>query len=816
MKLFESTWSQNIPEVLPIVPTIDVVTFPHMIIPLLIVDEKIIAGIQQAMNSGNKLVLVVACKKQGNITNSIGSEDLFSVGTVSNIIRVIPLPEGGIKVLIQGIVRASITNITIDDILMASVNPIKYNDELDSSESIQEKILFIKKLVENLNETGSISEDFHSLLSKMTQPDKIADFILSHLTLSINELQKLLEVKSYIEFFEISAGLLIREAEITKINQNIKNKARESISNAQKEFYIREQIRALKEEIGDEEENIDDFIQKLQNIKDFISKEAYKEIHRSINRLEGMPSESAEAGVLKSYLECIFDLPWNLETIDNDNLLNAKEILDKEHYGLSHAKDRILDFLSIRILCKKKSSTIICFHGPPGVGKTSLAQSIANALGRNFFRISVGGMKDEAEIRGHRRTYVGAIPGRFIKGIRQAQSNNPVIIIDEIDKMGAEFKGDPASAMLEVLDYEQNHSFHDYYLGIPFDLSKCFFICTANNIQNIPHPLLDRMELIELSSYTFDEKLNIASKYLLKKALLETGLIEKGLEISDEILGEIINSYTYEAGVRDLDRWIKKLVSRIARIYLETGFLEKITKENLEKYLGCPRYIGSKQHEIDKVGVSCGLCWTAYGGEIIHIETVLTSGNGKLILTGQLGDIMKESAHTAMSYIKSNYLKYGIDEKIFSNFDIHVHVPAGGIPKDGPSAGCAILISLLSAITKKPINCKYAMTGEIDLQGHVLPVGGIKEKVLAAKKNLINNVILPFNNKYDVSDNKDYFDNINIIYASDINEIIDILLEFNNIKNEEKEERVESLSDIVEGALEIIEENILPENEICI
>lgn len=813
MKLFENILNQSIPEKLPIIPTMDVVAFPNMIIPLLIIDEKIINGIKNSINSGGKLVVIVACKKQTDPNKAIGTEDLYNIGTVASIIRMIPLAEEGSKVLIQGLCRVKLSDINMSDTLTANIEQIKYIKNNESIKLIEEKVTYIKSIIDELSKNGSINVDFSSIISKMNNVDKISDFILSHLTLSVEELQRLLEANSYSEFFDLSAEFLVRESELSKINQTIKNKARESISNAQKEFYIREQIKALKEEIGEEEVCINGFKKKLSDIKNYLIEESYKELSKTINRLETMQQESAEANVLRTYLEYVFDLPWNNETLDNEDIINAKMILDEEHYGLKNIKERILDFLSVRMLSKKVSSQILCFYGPPGTGKTSLAQSIAKSIGRKCIKIAVGGMKDEAEIRGHRRTYVGAIPGRFIKGLKQAQTKNPLIIIDEIDKIGQEFKGDPAAALLEVLDYQQNSNFYDYYLGIPFDLSNVFFVATANNIDNISSPLLDRMELIQLSSYSYDEKKSIANKYLLKKIIKESGLDSKNVNISEEIINKIITEYTYEAGVRDLERWLKKLCFRIARIYLETGNIPEISEESIEKYIGPSRFIKNVKTQVNKIGVSLGLCWTSCGGDVIYIESVILKGSGKLILTGKLGDVMKESAHTAISYIRSNFKKYSLTEELFINNDIHMHVPAGGIPKDGPSAGAAILISMLSALTKKQINHEYAMTGEIDLQGNMLPIGGIKEKIIAAKRLGLKIVFIPEKNKADVLESIEYFDGVEIIYVSKVEEIINSIFVERFIydiivKNDFETEKIYS-----EEIINLVESNKIAKNK---
>lgn len=804
MKLFETNLNQTIPDILPLIPTIDVVAFPHMIIPLLIVDEKIISGINTAISNGNKLVVIVACKKELNSNSlSIGAQDLYSVGTIAQIIKIIPDQDGSTKILIQGIARVKISDIKISSILSGTVSLLEYEKIEEEDPQYIEKITTVKTLIHNLSQINNFNKDINNVLSKTSQPEKIIEFILSHLTLSVQELQRMLEARTYIDSLNLAIEFLIRENEIFKIQQKAKSKARESMNNNQKEFYLREQIRALKEELGDNNEDIDNFKQKLYAVEDIFNEESFKEILQCINRLENMSIESAEAGILKTYLEYVFDLPWELETKDNNSIFKAKKILDEEHYGLHNIKERILDFLSVKQLSKNACSTIICLYGPPGVGKTSLAESIAKAMGRKSFRIAVGGMKDEAEIRGHRRTYVGAMPGRIIKGLRQTQSRNPVIIIDEIDKISSEFRGDPASALLEVFDYNQNHNFYDYYLGIPFDLSKVFFIATANNIENIPLPLQDRMEMISLTAYSLDEKKHIARNYLIKKGQKEAGLHLKNIIISDEIIDSIISNYTYEAGIRDLERYIKKLFYKLARIFIETNKIPEITHTNLDKFLGLPRYLKSEGTKINKAGISQGLCYTPCGGEVLYIETILVKGLGKFILTGQLGDVMKESAQIAYNLIKANSEHFDIDEQIFINYDIHIHVPAGAIPKDGPSAGVAIFSSILSAIKKIIIKSDYAMTGEIDLHGLVLPVGGIKEKILAAKKNGINNVLIPKNNRYDLLEIEHLVEGVNIIYINSIEEAMAYLLDSIVVKKE-----VES-KNISETIMDAIDKNII-------
>jgi len=766
----------KIPKALPVVPTMDIVVFPDMIVPLLVLDPKIINGINNAVET-SKLVLLLASKKQTNDElDSIGTKDLYNVGTVASIMRLIKIPEGGIKVLVQGICKAKVNNLSTEqNMLNACVAKIE-DSEQETEMEIKARINNIKELAEQISASGQIfSPDFHLILSKMNEPEKISEFIISHLNLDVKSAQDLLETTKKSELLDKVYILLSKEVEVANMQEKIKSDARESINQSQKEYYLREQLKAIKKELGEDDlEEIDELKQKLSEMP--VSDETKKEVMRQINRLEHTVPDSMEAAVIRNYLDWVFALPWTKETEDNLDISHAKKVLDEDHYGLKEIKDRILDFISIRKLKKDSNTPILCFAGPPGTGKTSLGKSIARCLNREYIRVSLGGVKDEAEIRGHRRTYVGAMPGRFIQGIRKAGSRNPVIVIDELDKIGADFKGDPASAMLEVLDPQQNKEFYDNYLGVPFDLSKVIFIATANNLGAISGPLRDRMEVINLSGYTIEEKLNIAKKHLVQKAVKDTGIENHKIKLGDDLLMDLITSYTKEAGVRQLDRTIRKLCSKEARSLVENNKLVAFNKKNVEKYLGPRLFLDEEALTKDEIGVTNGLAWTMYGGEIIKVEAVLLPGKGKLILTGQLGNVMKESAQAAMSYARAHHKEFEIDDKMFDSHDLHIHVPAGAIPKDGPSAGVTMLTSILSAFTQKPISSKYAMTGEINLRGDVMPIGGVKEKVLAAKRNKVPFVILPDKNKSDLMEEKKITNGVDIIWVNKANEVISKVL----------------------------------------
>lgn len=773
--LLKETTEEMIQELLPVIPTMDVVVFPHMIVPLLVLDERIINGINQSLDGSKKVLLLAAKKKIDDHQGAIGTKDLYDVGTVSSIMRIIKIPEGGVKVLVQGISKARVKEIITDDnILHVSIDPI--DDHEGTNDSITPHIRNIKEIAEKISASNhSFSPDFHIILSKMNDANKIADFILSHLNLNVEDAQKLLEAPTQEEFLEGILNLLNKEVEVAETQERIRSRARDSMNKAQKEFYLREQLKAIKVELGEDDvEEIDKMRKKLDELK--LEPEIHEEIKRQISRLDKTAPDSVEATVTRNYIETMLALPWHEETKDNLDLDHAKEVLDQDHYGLEQVKERILDYISIKNLKEDGYAPILCFAGPPGIGKTSLGKSIARALGRKYFRVSLGGVKDESEIRGHRRTYVGSMPGRIIQGMRKTQSKNPVIIIDELDKIGADFRGDPSAAMLEVLDPQQNKTFYDNYLGVPFDLSKVIFIATANNIDAISEPLRDRMEVINLSGYTGPEKLNIAKKYLVKRALKDTGLEGKGIEFSDEVLQDLIINYTREAGVRNLERVIRKLCSKAARTLVEKKESLVFFPETLDKHLGPRQIIDYDSSLEDQIGITNGLAWTPFGGEMLKVEAILMPGHGKIILTGQLGDVMKESARAAISYAKAHMTEFGIDPKKFIDYDLHIHLPAGAVPKDGPSGGITLLSSILSVLTNRPINAKFAMTGELNLRGKVMPIGGVKEKILAAKRNKIETVILPHQNKNDVAGQEDLLEGIKVFWAETAEQVIDQVL----------------------------------------
>jgi len=743
----------KIPEIMPLMPVRDVVIFTDMLLPLFVGREKSVRAVEEAVRKDGFLMLVT--QKDPNVENP-GQDEIYRIGTVGRVLRMLKLPDGRVKALVQGVAKAKIS----DFVRQKSVYRVKI--EKISEEPVTEITLEIEALMRIVRENsekilafrGELTGDVGSILEGINDPGKLADLVASNLRLKIDESQQLLELIDPVDRLKKVNDLLSREVQLSAMQAKIQSDVKEEISKSQRDYYLREQMRAIHKELGDHDERaqeLDDFKKKIKRAK--MSKDAEKESEKQLKRLEMMHPDSAEASVVRTYLDWLVELPWSKSTKDLINIKNAKKILDTDHYGLNNIKDRILEYLSVRKLNTKMKGPILCFVGPPGVGKTSLGKAIARAMKRKFVRISLGGIRDEAEIRGHRRTYIGALPGRILEGLKQCGSNNPVFMMDEIDKVGADFRGDPSAALLEALDPEQNFAFSDHYLNLSFDLSRVMFILTANLTDTIPSALLDRMEVINLSGYTEEEKKIIAETFLLPRQTKENGISAKKMSISPEALRQIIAEYTSEAGLRNLEREIGTICRKVARKIAEG---EKgpfhISKGNLQKYLGVEKFIPEMDQEESQVGLSTGLAWTQVGGEVLYIEATLISGKGELIITGQLGDVMQESARAAVSYARANLALFGLKENFFENTDVHIHVPAGAIPKDGPSAGIAIASALISVLINKPVNKYVAMTGEITLRGRILPIGGLKEKALGALRAGIKTIIIPEKNKKDLAE----------------------------------------------------------------
>jgi ATP-dependent Lon protease len=770
----------EIPDTIPVLPVRDIVIFPYMIIPLFVGREKSINAIDRAINS-NRLILLLT-QKDMSIENPT-PEDLYKVGTVGMIMRMLKLPDGRVKILVQGITKAKVHEIRIkDNHFEATIEKIEDRKPAELTIEVEALIRTVKEQLDRAVSLGkTILPDIMVVIENLEDPGRLADLVASNLGLKTEVAQELLEIPDAVQRLRKVSEVLGREIELLQVQQKIQSEARGEIDKTQREYFLREQLKAIQRELGEIDERteeINEFKKKIEEAK--MPEKVRKEAEKQLKRLEKMHPDSAEAATVRTYLDWLVELPWSKSTKDNLNIKKAKKVLDEDHYNLEKVKERILEYLSVRKLKTKMKGPILCFIGPPGVGKTSLGRSIARSLGREFVRMSLGGMRDEAEIRGHRRTYVGAMPGRIIQGIKQAGTNNPVFMLDEIDKIGMDFRGDPSSALLEVLDPEQNNAFVDHYLGVPFDLSNVMFITTGNIVDTIPGPLRDRMEIIYLSGYTEEEKLGIAKNYLLPKQLEEHGINEKILQVTDSALKLIISQYTREAGVRNLEREIANLCRKVARKVAEGKKKKRfvITSRNLHKYLGAPKYLPEEEmKEDDIIGVATGLAWTEAGGEIIYVEATTMKGRGNLTLTGQLGDVMKESAQAALSYIRSRAKKLGINEDVFSKTDIHIHVPAGAIPKDGPSAGITMAVAIASALTGRPVDKKVAMTGEVTLRGRVLPIGGLKEKILAAKRMGIRKVIIPKRNEKDLEDIPKYVKkDMEFIFVEKMDEVLNVAL----------------------------------------
>ncbi len=768
----------EIPDNIPVLPVRDIVVFPYMILPLFVGREMSIKAIDHSLNS-NRLVLLLS-QKDLNIENPTPDE-LYSVGTVAIIMRTLKLPDGRVKILVQGLSKARALNYSQTEPFFLS-NIEKIVDKKLETFTIEDEAQ-IRTIKEQLDRAVSLGKtilpDIMGTVDNIDDPGRLADLIVSNLGLKTEHAQEVLETIDPIMRLKRVSEILGREIELLIVQQKIQSEARGEIDKTQREYFLREQLKAIQKELGtidERAEEIKEFSKKIEDAK--MPEKVLKEAEKQLRRLEKMHPDSAESATVRTYLDWLVELPWSKSTTDNLDIKAAEKVLNDDHYDLEKVKERILEYLSVRKLKEKMKGPILCFIGPPGVGKTSLGRSIAKALGREFVRMSLGGTRDEAEIRGHRRTYVGALPGRIVQGIKTSGTNNPVFMLDEIDKIGMDFRGDPSSALLEVLDPEQNNSFVDHYLAVPFDLSKVMFITTGNLVDTIPNPLRDRMEIIYLSGYTKEEKLGIAKNYLIPKQLEEHGINSKILKITDPGLLNIISQYTREAGVRNLEREIAHLCRKVAKKIVEGKEKTFVIKaKNLHRYLGVPKFLPEEEMDKDEIGVATGLAWTESGGDIIYVEATTMKGKGHLTLTGQLGDIMKESAQAALSYVRSRSKKLGINDEIYSKTDIHIHVPAGAIPKDGPSAGITMATSIASAFTGKPVNKNIAMTGEVTLRGRVLPIGGLKEKTLAAKRMGIKKVIIPKRNKKDLEDIPKYVKkDMEFIFAETMDDVLNVAL----------------------------------------
>jgi ATP-dependent Lon protease len=744
----------KIPDVLPVLPLRDIVIFPFMIVPLYVSRDRSIKAVDQAL-AENRMILLAAQKKQDE--DEPGPDDIHGVGTVALIMRMLKLPDGRIRVLVQGLSRARILSYDEDlPHLQAHIETVSEPEPTEASSlEIEALMRNVKAALERSQNLGKpISPEVIVIANNMEEAGRLADLTASNLDLKVDGAQAILEALDPVERLRRVHELMTKELEVLTMQQEISSQAKGEMDRTQREYFLRQQLKAIQSELGEGNELGEEILQlgeKAQKAK--MPKPVLEEVERQLKKLERMHPDAAETATLRNWLDWMVTLPWSKSTKDNLDLKEAQRILDEDHYGLEKIKERIVEYLAVRKLKDKMKGPLLCFVGPPGVGKTSLGRSIARALGRKFVRLSLGGVKDEAEIRGHRRTYVGSLPGRIIQGIHQAGANNPVFMMDEVDKVGADFRGDPSSALLEVLDPEQNNSFRDHYLGVPFDLSNTMFICTANLTDTIQPAFLDRMEVIRLPGYTEEEKLEIAKRHLVPKQLEEHGLTRENLAFSDKAISALINTYTREAGLRNLEREIAAIARKVARRVAEGDTtLVRVTPARIPRFIGAPKVLPEERLKKDAVGIATGLAWTATGGDVLFVEATTMKGKGRLTLTGHLGEVMKESAQAALSYARSRARQWGIRDEFFAIHDLHVHVPEGAIPKDGPSAGITMATALVSAFTGRAVRSSVAMTGEITLRGHVLPIGGLKEKILAARRAGIETIVCPKLNRKELDE----------------------------------------------------------------
>lgn len=761
---------------MPAVALRGMVILPGMVAHFDVSRAKSIKAVEEAMMDEQKIFLVA--QKDVEQENP-DIEDLFKIGIIAEVKQVIKLQNNIVRILVEGKERAELSAFLENpDYLLAEI--IRFDEEVDDGLPEEAKEAMLRSIQETFGKyvvvNPKMGKELQRQLSEITDLEKLMNQLANSLPVHFEEKQKILDAVSLTERYEVLMALLLKEIEITAIKNDFQAKVKAHVDKNQKEYLLREQMKVIREELGEDntESDADHFTEALGKIK--ADKEVKEKIKKEIDRFKNISSSSSESAVARGYIETLLELPWNKTSRDNKDLKNAEQILNADHYGLEKVKERMLEFLAVRNLTSKGESPIICLVGPPGTGKTSIARSVAKALDKKYVRISLGGVRDEAEIRGHRRTYVGAMPGRIVNGLRSAGVKNPLMLLDEIDKMSSDYKGDTASALLEVLDAEQNKKFRDHYVEIPIDLSEVLFIATANSVQDIPRPLLDRMELIEVTSYTENEKLHIAKEHLLAKQMERNGIRPEQLAIIDKAMAKIISGYTREAGVRNLERKLGEICRKAARPLYE-GEKEKIkvTEQNLEKFLGKEKYSFDKKNDTDEVGIVRGLAWTSVGGDTLEIEVNIMPGKGEFQLTGQLGDVMKESAQAGISYIRSVSEEYHIPKKFFQENDIHIHIPEGAVPKDGPSAGITMATAMLSAITKTPVRADVAMTGEITLRGRVLPIGGLKEKTLAAKNAGIKTICVPKKNEKDIDEiSPEIKKGLEIVFVEQMKDVLDV------------------------------------------
>jgi ATP-dependent Lon protease len=776
--------------VLPLIPLRDVVIFPHMVIPLFVGREKSIAALEEAMAADRDILL--ATQKQARV-NEPAPDDIHSVGTVGGIIQLLKLPDGTVKVLVEGRSRARLKSYLASDRYFLVQSEEIPERPVDKSKAQALMRTVVDSFAEYVKLNRKLPSELVGSAQTIEEPGRLADTIASHLSMKTEAKQEVLETEDPVERLEKLYELMKSETEVLEIEQKIKRRVKKQMEKTQKEYYLNEQMKAIQKELGEGEDTQSEVAELAKRVheKD-MPDEAKEKARKELQKLKMMSPMSAEATVVRNYIDWILDLPWNELTEDKVDIPEAQRILDEDHYGLKEVKERIVEYLAVLKLVGTTKAPILCFVGPPGVGKTSLARSVARATGRNFVRLSLGGVRDEAQIRGHRRTYIGSMPGKILQSLKKAKSSNPVFLLDEVDKMSVDFRGDPTAALLEVLDPEQNDTFNDHYLDLDYDLSRVLFITTANYLPNIPPPLKDRMEVIQIAGYTEIEKLNIAKRHLCQKQLEANGLKDSDVRFSDTALLEIIRRYTREAGVRNVERTIAKICRKVARAVVTEGADSKgkgprrISPSLVGRHLGAPKFKYGVMEEKSEVGYATGLAWTEVGGELLGIEVVLLPGKGNLTITGKLGDVMMESARAALSYVRSRAHRLGLERDFYQKIDIHIHVPEGAIPKDGPSAGITMATALTSAFVGIPVRRDVAMTGEITLRGKVLSIGGLKEKLLAAHRGHITTVLLPQENEKEMGDldlPRSILNDIHVVYVEHMDQVLEAALETENPKS---------------------------------